>query len=661
MVSGGRGYNRGSGAQATATLSGQAGDLKRGVSQVIVEPNQGGAGYLVPPDVTFACNAADLTDVSCFGTGDVSMGGAPAWNPGRHARGVAVLGHDPTCERSYKTCHGQGAVVRVDVLFGGEYYVTAPVVIFTPRKPHVRVVPNEANPKFNTSNGGLDRPQVGYYPRQGKGWGELDPEAQHGSWPDGAESTEVPYDVEFARYPNGAQSFYGIPGIRNGRMPGVSDRECVKSPSECPDPATSKASGWKTCNLCPEFRNPEDRGPLLPPLGKAFMDGSIKPGHQELDFACRTTTTIPAPSRGRTNPRSARTSATATPRRTRSPRTWATGSGPPAARPRWEMNRCRVSNNPPVHQFGGLQGHGLDAALGLGTADDEFQLIGSTNNLRYLDGSSVGGAPGSGALAYATLNGTDAECAEWKTCYVESVTVSARGAGYMHPPTVTFSGGGAGHGARAVAIISGGTVLRVEVDPTARGTGYTSPPAVLLTPVRQATTYDASMEATGHYIDARAETSGGLKGYKHAFSTDPAADTVGHGTYTLDQSALSVHAGQYRMTSNYMVGHGACPGHPGNQNLGHPRKDCILFPLLGHLRLASGSDSTGRARRGDPIAPCRSASTHLCQTRATFTCTRRWTAAIETIPSLTGRRGTVSSRWGARGRDKRGQHPDAVR
>ena len=49
VVSGGRGYNRGSGAQATATLSGQAGDLKRGVSQVIVEPNQGGAGYLVPP------------------------------------------------------------------------------------------------------------------------------------------------------------------------------------------------------------------------------------------------------------------------------------------------------------------------------------------------------------------------------------------------------------------------------------------------------------------------------------------------------------------------------------------------------------------------------------------------------------------------------------
>ena len=599
VVSGGRGYNRGSGAQATATLSGQAGDLKRGVSQVIVEPNQGGAGYLVPPDVTFACNAADLTDVSCFGTGDVSMGGAPAWNPGRHARGVAVLGHDPTCERSYKTCHGQGAVVRVDVLFGGEYYVTAPVVIFTPRKPHVRVVPNEANPKFNTSNGGLDPPQVGYYSRQGKGWDELDPEAQHGSWPDGAESTEVPYDVEFARYPNGAQSFYGIPGIRNGRMPGVSDRECVKSPSECPDPATSKASGWKTCNLCPEFRNPEDRGPLLPPLGKAFMDGSIKPGHQELIRVSNNYNKFGAI---KGSDQSAQRTHVGYRDATKDPQSedmgywiWST-SGTSEV----EMNRCRVSNNPPVHQFGGLQGHGLDAALGLGTADDEFQLIGSTNNLRYLDGSSVGGAPGSGALAYATLNGTDAECAEWKTCYVESVTVSARGAGYMHPPTVTFSGGGAGHGARAVAIISGGTVLRVEVDPTARGTGYTSPPAVLLTPVRQATTYDASMEATGHYIDARAETSGGLKGYKHASSTDPAADTVGHGTYTLDQSALSVHAGQYRMTSNYMVGHGAFPGHPGNQNLGHPRKDCIYFLYSDIYVSPSGSDSTGQGTAGRP-------------------------------------------------------------
>ena len=95
--------------------------MKRGLSQVIVEPNQGGAGYLVPPDVTFACNAADLTDVSCFGTGDVSMGGAPA-EPGCALAASRFL--DVAGAAVDKTCHGQDAVVRVDVLFGGEYYVT---------------------------------------------------------------------------------------------------------------------------------------------------------------------------------------------------------------------------------------------------------------------------------------------------------------------------------------------------------------------------------------------------------------------------------------------------------------------------------------------------------------------------------------------------------
>ena len=94
----------------------------------------------------------------------------------------------------------------------------------------------------------------------------------------------MPYDVEYLRYPDGGAGHYGVPGIVNGRVSGVDDRACVKSTDECPDPASSgtKASGWKTCELCPEMRNPEDRGPLLPPLGKAFMDGSIKPGHQEL-------------------------------------------------------------------------------------------------------------------------------------------------------------------------------------------------------------------------------------------------------------------------------------------------------------------------------------------------------------------------------------------
>ena len=77
------------------------------------------------------------------------------------------------------------------------------------------------------------------------------------------------------------------------------------------------------------------------------------------------------------------------------------------------MNRCRVSNNPPVHQFGGLQGHGFGRGARARTADDEFQPHRVDEQPAAFDRSSVGGAPGSGARsAYATLNGTDAECAE---------------------------------------------------------------------------------------------------------------------------------------------------------------------------------------------------------------------------------------------------------
>ena len=114
-----------------------------------------------------------------------------------------------------------------------------------------------------------------------------------------------------------------------------------------------------------------------------------------------------------------------------------------------------------------MQGHGLDAALGLGTADDEFQLIGSTNNLRYLDGSSVGGSPGGIATAVAVLSDTVGNCTVSLRCYIKEVLITNPGQGYMYPPSVTFSGGGGSasspaHGARATAIISGGTVLRVE-------------------------------------------------------------------------------------------------------------------------------------------------------------------------------------------------------
>lgn len=613
VVAGGKNWNRGGGAAAVAELStglDEPWHLRAHRTVVSVAVTGGGSGYLAPPDVTFVCPSGGTT---CFQTGDASDG-APGgeWSPGRHARGVAVLGSDPSCATSYETCQGEGAVVRVDILFPGSFYSQAPTVQFTPQAPHVRVTPAELHPDHVRSRNRMDPAQVGYYSKQGKGADELDPEVSHGSWPGGAESTSVPYDVEYLRYPNGGLQANGIPGIRNGRLPGVDDRECPPSGFLCPARGTSKMSDLKTCFRCAQFKSPEDRGPLLPPLGKAFMDGSLKPGHQELIRVSNNFHKFGA-DRG-SNQAAPRTHVgyrdiTKNPGAGESMGYWIwSTSGMSSA----EMNRCRVSNNPPVHQFGVLQGHGLDAALGLGTADDEFQLIGSTNNLRYLDGSSVGGAPGANATAVAVLSDSNANCTISRLCYIQEVIVSNVGSGYMFPPSVTFSGGdGAAtspaHGARATAIISGGTVLRVEVDPLHRGVSYIVPPSVHLTATRFATEYDGRVESSGHYIDPAATTAGGLSAdYAHITPdrlgnpVTPGARTVGHGNWNLDQTTLSVHQGEYKQTSNYMVGHGAFPGHPGNQNLGHPRKDCIYFLYSDVYVSPSGSDSTGHGTAGRP-------------------------------------------------------------
>ena len=304
-----------------------------------------------------------------------------------------------------------------------------------------------------------------------------------------SQSQAAPYDVEFARYPNGGDSFYGVPGIRNGRLPGVDDKECVKTMADCPDPAKSKASGWKSCYLCPEMRNPEDRGPLLPPLGKAFMDGSIKPGHQELirvsnnyhKFGVTSATDRDAP---RTHVGYRDVTKDPTLDEEMGYWIWST-SGLTEA----EMNRCRVSNNPPVLEFQGLQGHGLDAAYGFGTAND------GTGGLLYLDGSSTGGAPGTGATAHAVLSGNTTTCATTLGCYVTSIVIDTPGAGYNKPPVVVFSGGGSGHGAKATAYLSGGTVFKIEIDGNNKGMSYTSVPNVTLVAVDQATVYD---QGVGH-------------------------------------------------------------------------------------------------------------------------------------------------------------------
>lgn len=561
VVNGGRGYNRGSGADATAVLTTVSN--KETVSMLKV--SDGGSGYIVPPDVVFSCSGGGN---ACFATGDVSGGTATsAISPGTHARAVAVLGDDPSCDRSFERCQGQGAVVRVDLLFPGAYYSSAPVVSFIPRKPYVRVTANE----WANGNATRDDPKrVGYYSKQGKGADELDPEGEHGSWPSGSLSTSVPYDVEFlSGNPNGADSFYGIPGIRNGRLSGVDDKECVKNISDCPNPANpGTASGWKTCNLCVDFRNPEDRGPLLPPLGKAFMDGSIKPGHQELIRVSNNYHKF-----GVTNPVDRDQPRTHLGYRdlTKDPGNgedmgywmWST-SGMSSA----EMNKCRVSNNPPIREFQGIQGHGLDSAFGMGSSND------GGGGLLYLDGSSVQGAPGSGATAHAVLSGNATACATTLGCYIVEIVVDTPGEGYNKPPLVVISGGGSGHGAKAKAFLSGGTVFKIEVDVNNRGMSYTSEPVITLAAMTVQSMYDQGL---------------------------------GHGAYHFDESTLSGMASpslqaqlNMRGVSNYDVGHGAFSGHPGNTNQGHPDSDCIYFLYSDIYVSPSGSDSTGQGTAGRP-------------------------------------------------------------
>ena len=138
--------------------------------------------------------------------------------------------------------------------------------------------------------------------------------------------------------------------------------------------------------ICPEARNPEDRGPLLPPLGRAFMDGSIKPGHQELVRVSNNYNKFGA----------VKGNDQAAPRTHQGNRDRISGTGywlwSTSGMTRAEMNRCRVSNNPPLSSPYGdeLQGHGL-GLLGFGTKDDEA----TTHSKRRVGpGFCPRGAPG---------------------------------------------------------------------------------------------------------------------------------------------------------------------------------------------------------------------------------------------------------------------------
>ena len=179
--------------------------------------------------------------------------------------------------------------------------------------------------------------------------------------------------------------------------------------------------------------------------------------------------------------------------------------------------------------------------------------------------------------------------------YIQSIVVTDPGIGYNAPPTVSFVGGG-GVGARATAVISGGRVVAVEIDPENRGLGYTSAPTVVITATDLPTTYDATALLLENGTLSLA--SGAPVG-SNGLNIDQSANSIFAGNLAGANQPISGAANPDRGT-NFAVGHGAFPGHPGNLNLGFPRSDCLYF-FYGDIYVSpSGSDATGLGTAGRP-------------------------------------------------------------
>ena len=164
-----------------------------------------------------------------------------------------------------------------------------------------------------------DPAAIGGYTKQGKGETELDPEQAHGSLVNGMFNiTGAPYEVVAVE---------GVPGAN------------PEGTRHVPD-------------------SPEDRGSLLPALGQAGLDGSIKPAHQDFvqvsnnynkcgPVSCNEVSGTPTHVGYRDNKASASV---------RGYWMWSRDTGDPAD--------CQVSVNQPRNVDGTLAGHNLDKGSG---------------------------------------------------------------------------------------------------------------------------------------------------------------------------------------------------------------------------------------------------------------------------------------------------------
>ena len=229
---------------------------------------------------------------------------------GNHASAVAIMGPADNCFPEYG-CYTK-KVVAVRILSSG-MYASAPIVSFLPQKPFVQVRAAELY------TAAVDPTFIGGYTMQGKGEYELDPQLNHGSWAAGTyDISTAPYDVVAVTQVAGT-----FPGRR----------------------------------LASADSNPSDRGSLLAPSSEAGLDGSIKPGHQDLVQISNNYNKFGVP-----NTSGAGGTPTHVGYRNNSAAVkgywlWSRDVGTPSD--------CAVSTNPPLNFYTNqLEGHNLDKGTG---------------------------------------------------------------------------------------------------------------------------------------------------------------------------------------------------------------------------------------------------------------------------------------------------------
>ena len=501
---------------------------------------------------------------------------------------------DPSCDRSFERCQGRGAVVRrVDVLFRGP----SPPANGVPARSFtlglfVRVL--TATSGATVSRRAATLPSSAATRSRARAQTSSTPSARTARGPP-ARSARTPRSTRRRGVrcgtPTAAPELTASPGGRERCVPGVDEGPSVKSADECPDPVNddTKASGWKTCVLCPEMRNPEDRGlGLQHAVGRGVHGRLHKAARTKSWCECRTTTTSSAwcPS-DRDATHVGYRDQTKDPSIGQDMGYWIWSTSGLTAE---EMNKCRVSNNPPRASSpdrratawtprSGRRGRVPTAAAGFCVWTEPVgALLGPARpRTPCFPGTPHSARRRSGATSPPSW---------WTT------------AGEVQQAAAPWDRRAAALGTRrylsiAIAALSGGTVFCVDVDPNNRGMSYTTTPTVTFVAATETPTYDAGS---------------------------------GHGTYGFDQSTLGSRVDEFGDASesgNYDARARRVPRAPRQHESGPSRRG--LRVLHAATSTSAPADPTASSRApGAPLPNDPEVLVGLFRAppaRATITCT----------------------------------------